>query len=257
MRIVRIFCQCDLLILHLRPYLIDLSFIFLFAGNILTAMCYDGVEMMEKEIRENRAAASVHAQTRDSEEEEEEEGAGGGGGEQTSSSLGFSLCSYALPVQMLRLLVHGDYTCDSTSAYPTSGDTGDADFNDNDNDNDDNDDNDDTGDDIHDDTPVAGGVAAGRRGGALKRSSSEPQRETQQRQTQQRQSEGRRRGLVRRYCSRRVGKTVERLCIDLEHEGRPAGALLEVRRGLRDNDVQVTSHLSLSLSLSLSHSHSP
>lgn len=158
------------------------------AGNILTAMCFDGVEAMEKEIRENIAAATA-AMTLASDEEVHsvEEGVEGRDSVNaknqripvpSSASLGFSLSSYALPIQILRLLVHGDYISDSTEA-------------------------------------AAGADAA----------------------TFTCKSEAS--ALVRRYCSRRVGKTVERLCIDLEHEGATAWALGEVTRGLQDSDVQV------------------
>lgn len=142
------------------------------AGNLLTAMCFDGVEVMEKEVRENKTRCGFG-------EQESATKTGGAG------ALGFSVSSYALPIQILRLVLYGDHSSSSAEAFS-------------------------------DDSASDDEAGWDRRGAGA---------------------------LMRRYCGRRVGKSVERLCIDLEHEGRPTWALREARRALRDADVQGSYHI--------------
>jgi hypothetical protein len=174
---------------------VTLCFLLFATGNLLTAICFDGIDMMEKEIRENRTKIGL-AEGEDVNMEGGDDAAGADDRSLTESKvvgvsqvntafvsgLRFNLASYALPIQILRLLVHGDYQCSSIGAYETSSID-------------------------------------------MECSSIATQK------------------LLRRYCSRRVGKTVERLCIDLEHEGHLDWSLQEVTWGLQDCDVQSSYHI--------------
>lgn len=169
---------------------------------------------MEKEVRENRAVAQ--AGRSGGEEECSDSDGGNEGGRDIIKTKAqakalplaqscLNLCSYALPIQILRLLVHGDFSHSSESAYG-SGERG---LN-----------CEDIGDDSDSDSETVDSGEEIRCEGGDDGDCS--------------------RNAVRRFSARRVGKSVERLCIDLEHEGLRLAALEEAKRGLEDKDVQVT-----------------
>ena len=166
-------------------------------------MGFDGIEIMEKEIREIKGGArqavcsveDIHGEENCDEalsnincqQNETLKTLSCKMSRRVSDSV-FGLPSFSFPIQILRLLIYGDYKSDSNMAYTNEKNCSTNDL----------------GDLTTNET---------RRTEMLR--------------------------YIRRYCPRRVGKMIERLCIDLEHEGRPDWSLLEAQQGLKDADVLV------------------